>query len=241
VAVNTPEHDPGDLITGVMLQITQHAERLALLDQREATHFRETAERLADIARTLAELSDQVGDVHDVTARQTALLDTLDGLDKQVATLTARLTEMTGNRGDADGADEYQPVPAPRWWKLNERDREEALARLRAWVEQIYRPGYGHLAAALGPCWDQHPLCLYGLDWLMELWSVLYLTAERGPSALASQAEWQTRLLPALAEQLYLETTRCQHAQATQDRRLSHPADSHDGGRPAHRRPGTSP
>ena len=27
-----------------MLQITQHAERLALLDQREATHFRETAE-----------------------------------------------------------------------------------------------------------------------------------------------------------------------------------------------------
>ena len=99
-------------------------------------------------------------------------------------------------------------------------EREEALGRLRAWVEQIYRPGYGHLAAALGPCWDQHPLCLYGLDWLMELWSVRYLTPERGPSALASQAEWQTRLLPALAEQLYLETTRCQHAQATSHDRL---------------------
>ena len=241
MAVSTPEHDPGDLITGVMLQITQHAERLALLDQREATHFRETAGRLADIARTLAEVSGQVGDVHDVAARQSALLDTLDGLDKQVATLATRLTAMTGSRSNADGADEYQPVPAPRWWKLDGRDREEALARLRAWVEQIYRPGYGHLAAALGPCWDQHPLCLYGLDWLMELWSVLYLTHERNPSALASQAEWQTRLLPALAEQLYLETTRCQHAPATQDRRPSHPADTHDGGRPAHRRPGTSP
>ena len=89
---------PVTSITGVMLQITQHAERLALLDQREATHFRETAERLADLARTLAEVSDQVGDVHDVAARQSALLDTLDGLDKQVATLATRLTAMTDSR-----------------------------------------------------------------------------------------------------------------------------------------------
>ena len=61
MAVSTPAPDPGDLITGVMLQITQHAERLALLDQREATHFRETASRLADLARTLAETSNRVG------------------------------------------------------------------------------------------------------------------------------------------------------------------------------------
>ncbi len=45
----------------------------------------------------------------------------------------------------------------------------------------------------------------------MELWSALYLGPERKPSALASQAEWQTRLLPALAEQLHQETTRCEH------------------------------
>jgi hypothetical protein len=32
-------------------------------------------------------------------------------------------------------------------------------------------------------------------------------------TVLASQAEWQTRLLPALADQLHIETTRCQHAQ----------------------------
>src|SRR5579863_4706727 len=112
-----------------MLQITQHAERLALLDQREATHFRETAGRLADIARTLAEVSGQVSDVHDVATRQSALLDTLDGLDKQVATLATQLTAMTDSRSDAD---EYQPVPTPRWWKLDGRDREEAMARLRA-------------------------------------------------------------------------------------------------------------
>ena len=63
----------------------------------------------------------------------------------------------------------------------------------------------------LGPCWEQqHPLCLYGLDWLMELWSILHLTSTRGTPVLASQAEWQTRLLPALAEQMYIETSRYQ-------------------------------
>ena len=104
---------------------------------------------------------------------------------------------------------------------------DDTLTRLSAWVNQIYRPGYGHLAAALGPCWDQHPLCLYGLDWLMELWSVLYLTPERKPSALASQAEWQTRLLPALAEQLHFETTRCPHTQPPTDHRPSQAVTRH--------------
>ena len=55
----------------------------------------------------------------------------------------------------------------------------------------------------------------------MELWSVLYLPPERTAPVLASQAEWQTRLLPALAEQMHLETTRCQHAKVT-------PAGRHD-------------
>jgi hypothetical protein len=220
VAVTTSGHDPGDLITGVMLQITQHAERLALLDQREADHFRETAQQLAGLAHQLAEISERITGVHDMATRQKALLDTLGDLDRQVGTLATRLTALADERSNPDRAEEYQPIPAPRWWKLSGADREEALTRLRAWVEQIYRPGYGHLAAALGACWDQHPLCLYGLDWLMELWSVLYLTPDRSPSALASQAEWQTRLLPALAEQLYLETTRCHHGHAASQDRL---------------------
>jgi hypothetical protein len=110
-------------------------------------------------------------------------------------------------------------VPAPRWWKLEGTERDKALNRLRAWVEQVYRPGYGHLAAALGPCWAEHPLCLYGLDWIMELWSALYLTEERKTSTLASQAEWQIRLLPALAEQLHRETANCERHRVSDPRR----------------------
>jgi len=206
--MNEDAHDPADVVTGLMLQITQHAERLTLLDQREATHIRELTDRLDELARHWAETGERVDAVNNLATKQAALLKTLDGLDQHVAVLTARLTDMTGGTSN-DGDQTYKPTPAPRWWSLEGTERDEALNRLRAWVEQVYRPGYGHLAASLGPCWDQHPLCLYGLDWLMELWSALYLSPER--PALASQAEWQTRLLPALAEQLHHETTRCEH------------------------------
>jgi hypothetical protein len=215
MAINTPGHDPADVVTGLMLQITQHAERLALLDQRETDHRLEITSRLDELTRQLAGVAERVGTVHDVAGKQAALLETLDGLDKQVAALTTRLTQIAAHGSSDEGSETYQARPAPQWWKLDGTEHDEALSRLRAWVEQIYHPGYGHLAAALGPCWDQHPLCLYGLDWLMELWSALYLTPQRKTPALASQAEWQTRLLPALAEQLHYETTHCEHDRLT--------------------------
>jgi hypothetical protein len=127
------------------------------------------------------------------------------------ATLTSQLTELADLATQQDDADHYQPDPAPPWWRLAAADRAETLARLRAWVEQIYRPGYGHLAATLAPCWEAHDLCLYALDIASALWSVLYLQPDRTPGLLASQAEYQARILPALAAQLMTETTRCGH------------------------------
>jgi hypothetical protein len=134
----------------------------------------------------------------------------LESLDRQVAALAAEIAGNTAANGNSDG---YQPGPAPRWWKLTGQARQEPIARLRAWVEQVYRPGYGQLAAALGPCWEAHDLCLYALDIAAELWSVLYLHDTRTPALLSAQAEYQTRILPALAEQLMTETSRCGHAQ----------------------------
>ena len=57
-------------------------------------------------------------------------------------------------------------------------------------------------------------MCLYTLDWLSELWSVLYLQPQRTTGTLAGQAEWQTRLVAAAAEQMAQETSRCEHAVA---------------------------
>jgi hypothetical protein len=227
-SVSAAGQDAWDALTAALLQITQHAERLAALDEREATHHQQITARLAQQGRQLADTTNAVTDIQATVDRQAAILSSLDGLDQQVAALAARLTDLVPARGHRDHSENpsYQPTPTARWWKLTGDDRDQALARLRAWVEQIYRPGFGHLAAALGPCWDQHPLCLYGLDWLMELWSLLYLATDRTAGTIASQAEWQTRLLPALAEQMYLETSRCQHANSLDHGRDGSPGPS---------------
>ena len=193
-----------DAMTAALLQLAGHAERLAVLDEREAGHFRATGERLTELAALVSGLGGTLQD-------QAAILARLESLYGQVTALAPVGGAMPD--GDADPP-RFQPSPAPRWWKLNGEARAEAIARVRAWVEQVYRPGYGQLAATLGTCWEQHPLCLYGLDVLSELWSVLYLQASRSPAVVSAQAEFQSRIVPAIAEQLMTETTRCGHAAA---------------------------
>ena len=189
-------------LTAVLLQLGGITNQLAELDQRQAGQARDLDQRITGLASLVSELND-------TTASHGQALASLDGLDRQVADLAARLA------GHADGdAPGYQPTAAPRFWQPGGPARDQATGKLRAWVEQVYRPGYGHLAASLGDCWDQHPLCLYILDWLSELWSVLYLAPARTAGTLAGQAEWHTRLLGAAAGQLARETRGCAHGTA---------------------------
>jgi hypothetical protein len=217
--------DPaGEGLAAALIQLAAHAERIGGLDTREAGHHQELTASLHALAAELAELTSQAQGIDDAVARHTAILDGLDGLGRQVETLADRLAMM--NVTGADDAPGYQPVPPPRWWQLTGADREAAVDRLAAWVEQIYVPGYGRLAAALPPCWREHTVCLFALDWLSELWSVLYLDPDRNAAALAAQAEWQTRLLPAAAEQMTLEASNCPHHTRSRPRPLpDYPAD----------------
>jgi hypothetical protein len=190
-------------LTAVLLQLAGITQKLAELDQRQGGDARGLNERIT----TVASLVDQLTDT---TASHAQTLAALDGLDRQVADLAAKAA--TDRPADGGGtAAGYQPSAAPKFWKLDGPARDQAIGKLRAWVEQVYRPGYGHLSASLGECWEQHPLCLYVLDWLSELWSVLYLAPERTAGTLAGQAEWHTRLLTAAAEHLARETRGCAH------------------------------
>jgi hypothetical protein len=191
-----------DPITAALNQLAAHHERLTQLDDRETSHFTTLSTRLAE----LTDLITALGHTLDGDA---AILTRFEALDQQVTDLAAHLTPHSP---DPDG---YHPDPAPAWWKLPAADRHEPITRLRAWVEQVYRPGYGHLAAALGPCWPTHDLCPYVLDILSQLWSALYLQPERSTGLLSAQAEYQARLLPALTDQLRAETNRCGHARTT--------------------------
>jgi hypothetical protein len=145
----------------------------------------------------LAELRDQVTLVEAAQQRDAERIDEL----------------TTAAKGSTDESDEkgYKPVPAPRWWQLDGRERTAAIARLRSWVDTVYRPGYGHLAAKLGPCWERHDLCLYLLDWLSEMHTFLYQPGDRGWGLLAGQADWHTRFLPVAVAQMDEETHSCDH------------------------------
>ena len=184
-----------DPITAALQELAAHHEQLTQLDARETSHFATLTERLTELTDLITGLGRTLED--DAT-----VLDRFEALDRQVTDLAAQL---------APGIGGYHPDPAPAWWKLPAAERHEPITRLRAWVEQVYRPGYGHLAATIGPCWPSHDLCLYGLDILSGLWSVLYLQPDRTARLLSAQAEYQARILPALAAQLITETSTCGH------------------------------
>ena len=212
--MTTPGGD-SDVLAAALIQISAHAERLGSLDARETSHHETLISRLHELGTDITALGTRISEISATLASHSATLASLSGLSTQVTALASQLTTLaTGSDSDGDIGG-YQPVASPRWWKLTGPDREAALDRLRAWIEQIYQPGYGQLAAMLPPCWELHPACLYTLDWLSELWSALYLGPQRDSRTLAAQAEWHTRLLPAAAEQMAYETTSCRHGPNT--------------------------
>jgi hypothetical protein len=190
-----------DPLGAALDQLAACRDRITDLETREAAHFGELNGQLSQLAGMVTTLSRTL-------AEDTAALARLDALDRQVA----ELARQAGTRSQ-DGEDGYQPHPAPSWHQLAVGERSAHVAEVRDWVEHVYRPGYGHLAS-LGACWPQHDLCLYALDIASQLWSALYLQPRRSTGLLSAQAEYQVRILPALAAQLTTETSGCGHATA---------------------------
>jgi hypothetical protein len=171
--------------------------------QNVVVQLTETAEKLAGLERLVQDLGADIRQQGARTAR-------LQALEEAMAELTARVAEVLPDEQGA--ARVYAPRPAPRWWNLTGEARQAEIGRLRGFVEHVYRPGFGHLAARLRPCWEHHDLCLYCLDIAAELHAVLYLQSRRTISLLNGQAEYATRLLPALADLMSAETrSGCQH------------------------------
>jgi hypothetical protein len=190
-----------DALSATLDQLAAHREQIAQLDAREARHFASLAEQLTQLAGMITTVGHALRD-------DTAAVARVEALEDAVTALAA------SHDGPADDSGRDQPGPAPAWWKLTGPERQEAVAQLRQWVKEVYRPGYGHLAVTLGPCWPAHDLCLYGLDIASQLWTALYLEPEtRSTALLSAQAEYQARILPAIAAQLMTETTGCGHDQ----------------------------
>lgn len=198
-----------DGLAAALIQIAAHAEQIGGLDARETSHHQDTTTRLRALTDEASAARARMDAIHDTLSRQAVILDGLDGLDRDVAALAHQLTLLAGTSEDDDdsASDRYQPVLPPPWWKVNDLERQLAVDRLRAWVSHVYQPGYGRLAAMLPACWEQHPLCLYVLDWLSELWSVLYLSPPprrqhpRRPGRMAHPAPARRRRADGLRKQ----------------------------------------
>ena len=166
--------------------------------------------QLAEIGEKLAALERLVEELGAGIRKQAERTAQLQVLEEAMAALTARVSEVLPDEQGSSRV--YAPRPAPRWWNLAGEAREAEIGRLRGFVEHVYRPGFGHLAARLRPCWELHDLCLYCLDIAAELHAVLYLQSRRTVSLLNGQAEYATRVLPALADLMSIETrSGCQH------------------------------
>jgi hypothetical protein len=194
---------PDSGLAASLLQLAQFGERIALLDDREARNFRHVETTLAAVSGALVKLQAAVDG-------QAAVLESLAGLGESVGLLAAQVTELLPPPEGEPGRG-YTPRPSVHWWTIKDEERQKAVARLGAFVEQVFRPHYGHLGAMLGACWEDHPLCLVQLDWASELHSVLYFQPKRSAALLSAQAEFGTRIMPALAEQLGHETRSCTH------------------------------
>ncbi len=205
--MTTPDQDA---VAAALIQLATHAERITGLDDRETSRFEDTAAKLRQLSEQATATQTTVDAITRILRRHASAVKALSDLDHQVTAIASQVTELADQIAGTSG-ESYDPVPAPRWWLIADAERQAAVERLRAWVKHVYKPGYGHLAAGLPPCWEHHQLCLYTLDWLSELWSALYLGSHRTASTLAAQAEWQTRLMPAAAAQMTTDATNCRH------------------------------
>src|ERR1039457_6741065 len=73
--------------------------------------------------------------------KATAQIQALTGLGAAFQALNPDVAELAARMPAPDAPSKsYTPVPAPRWHLLTADEREEAVARIRAWVNGIYRP-----------------------------------------------------------------------------------------------------
>lgn len=160
-------------------------------------------DNLTECQISAAGTGDAITDLRVLVVEQGALLESVNDLVK---------THVPPP--EPDGPKPYQIQPSIHWWSIKDTERAKALDHLRSWVDNVYRPHHGHLADMLAPCWEHHELCLVHLDWLSELHSFLYFS-KRSSGLLTAQAEYHVRILPASAELMRTETSKCDHNRRT--------------------------
>src|SRR5258708_27618402 len=134
---------------------------------RNAADINVLAERLEEVKTRLGQLGTVLEGVQGRVSDQAVILQSVDGLAETVDELIKRFHAIFPPDNPSTGF--YSPVQTPRFWLLEGEEKAKAVARLRAWVEQVYQPAFGHVARSLPGCWEHHPFCVTVLDVASEL------------------------------------------------------------------------
>jgi hypothetical protein len=100
---------PGEGLAAVLVQVSAHAERIAVLDTREADHYREIAVRLRELASEVSSMGSRIDSVGGTAESQAAAVASLD---TQVAALAEQIAAIGTAQDDADTSI-YRPI-SPR-------------------------------------------------------------------------------------------------------------------------------
>ena len=201
-------------LAAALMQLSRHTEKLTELDGREGKHW-------ADVQTALTVLRNKVSGHDGTLTDMQDILHGLDGVDDAIKVLQEQMESVLP---PAQLPGRYYPGPTRQWWALDGPERADAIADLSQWAEEILTPMFGYLGTKLGKCWRSHEFCLVQMDWLMELWSVLHLQPQRYAQDVAAQAEFWTRVAPAVMDLLDVETSKCDHARKTSTPQNGQPA-----------------
>lgn len=209
--MTTPLPDDASLL----LLVAEQAEKIARLEARLDHNETDFGQRLSNAFK--------------IIQGQRSAIQALDGTNEHFDDLERKIAELAARPApDAEeDTGEYEPQPTARWWdpEFSRRgitdtgeetpsEADERIEEIQDWLDKVFRPGYqqfSHIENTIPPCWPQHPLMLYLLDMIMEIWKALYLTQSRDTRLLASQAQFQSKILPDLRLQFAEAKSACTH------------------------------
>ena len=183
-------------ITAALQELAAQHERITQLDTREAGDFSALSERLAELADLITGIGHTLED-------DAATLARFEALDRQVAEMAAQFalptsaaTILTRPRLGGSSPPPNAKSPSPACTPGSSRSTALATA---TWLPPSAPAGPPTTCACTA--WTSCPPCGRSL----------YLQPSRNARLLSAQAEYQARILPALAAQLMTETSTCGH------------------------------
>ena len=171
--------------------------------------------QLADLA---AEVRGWTADLKGVPAA-VVLAHKLSG---EMSDVLARLSLLED--GAAAEPDTREPrlefAPQLRWHELDQAGRAEAVARVRAWVDSVYRQQFPR-AGDIAPCWAEHPVCVVLLDVLSQMHAALYHGTKRSWGVVHNQGELYVRFGREITALVREELAGCKYGQHTERHALA--------------------